>query len=152
MEQDKYTLYLRKIGRKIGLQLQFDEELICEVAVNEDDGVAIAAHPEDHTLVFTSVVAADLPDPISYSLMMDLLDLGIGPVLTGGGNSPLVGRDPDTGVLVLYQVCTEPFLDKGDAGEIFLAFYKFKRRLQAHIAADQNTHDEHLNFTGMVTG
>ena len=133
MVEAKYLGYLESLGKAMGLSLKYDENNVCEIIVNSNDVVDVVANSEDHNLILSTVIAPDLPDPVSYSVVIDLMDLALGPVLTRGGNCPVVGRDPETGMLVLYQVCTESYLDEGSVYEIFMDFFKFKLSLSQHI-------------------
>jgi hypothetical protein len=133
MVDAKYLGYLESLGKRMGLALKYDENNVCEIIVNSNDVVDVVANPEDHNLLLSSVIAPDLPDPVSYSVVIDLMDLALGPVVTHGGNCPVVGRDPETGMLVAYQVCTESYLDEGSVYDIFMDFFKFKLSLSQHI-------------------
>ncbi len=134
MSKTKYDNYLKTIGNAIGLELEFDENNSCEIEFNETDSILVEANPDDHNLVFSSMVSLYLPEPISYSLLTDLMDMAIGPFLNRGGNSPVIGRDPDSGALLIYQVCTESVLERGeDIGDVFLQFIQFKVAFQKHI-------------------
>jgi len=133
MENLKYQEYIQLLGKNLGLDLSFDENNVCEILVNSNDVVDIVANPDDHNLILSSVIAPDLPDPVSYSVIIDILDLALGPVLTRGGNCPVVGRDPENGMLVLYQVCTEAFIDNGFLPDIFMDFFKFKLSISQHL-------------------
>ncbi len=90
MENLKYQEYLQLLGKNLGLDLSFDENNVCEILVNSNDVVDIVANTDDHNLILSSVIAPDLPDPVSYSVIIDILDLALGPVLTRGGNCPVV--------------------------------------------------------------
>ena len=133
MNSSNYENYLKQIGNKINLNLEFDSNNLCEISINEDDAISVVANPEDHNLIFTTAVAIALPDPVSYSVVLDLFDLGLGPVLSHGGNSPVIGRDPDTEAIILYQVNTESILESSDVGELFLDFFKFKQAIAQHL-------------------
>ncbi len=134
MSKTKYDDYLKTIGKAIGIELEFDENNSCEIEFNENDVILIEANPDDHNLVFSSMVSLYMPEPISYSLLTDLMDLAIGPFLNRGGNSPVIGRDPESGALIIYQVCTESVLEReSDIGDVFLQFIQFKLAFQKHI-------------------
>lgn len=151
MENIKYQEYLQSLGKSLGLNLTYDENNVCEIIVNNNDVVDVVANPENHNLILSSVIAPDLPDPVSYSVIIDLLDLALGPVLTQGGNCPVVGRDPENGMLVLYQVCTEEFIDNGFIHDIFMDFFKFKVSLSQHIENNADPRRASMKAAGIIS-
>ena len=48
----------------------------------------------------SAVVAAELPESAAYSDMLDLLGLALGPLF----DAPGIGRDPESGAIVLYAL------------------------------------------------
>ena len=113
------------LSEKLGCELVFDEQGICELTVGEEFIVTVASREDDGLIILSSVVAPELPDPVDYPLVLDLLNFGIGPCVSGGGNSPVISRDPETGLLVAYEVLTASVLASQDITELFTGFLDF---------------------------
>ncbi|MBQ8706613.1 MAG: CesT family type III secretion system chaperone [Succinivibrionaceae bacterium] len=122
MTENDHGALLEKLGKDLGLELKWDEEGLCELTLEEDIPVSLKSCPEDGIIILSSVVAEDLPDPCDYPLVLDLLSMALGPCVRDGGNSPVVGRDPDTGMVVIYQVVTASRLAQTPLTEIFNDF------------------------------
>ncbi|MBP3731465.1 MAG: CesT family type III secretion system chaperone [Mailhella sp.] len=112
---------LKEFGNTMGLDLAFDGNGVCELEIADTVGISIRASEEDGTLTISSVLRDDLPDPISYSAILDLLALALDPALRGG-NSPVVGRDDDSGMLIMYEVATPSVLNTTPLADIFADF------------------------------
>ena len=136
MLNNNHEELFRSLSEKIGCPIAFNEEGICDLTVGEEFIVSLEDRKDDGIIIMSSVVAPDLPDPISYPLLLDLMSLAIGPCVSGGGNSPLVAREPDSGVLVAYEVLTPSVLEKQDLTELFTDFLDFCMSVTAKIAGN----------------
>ena len=114
---------LKEFGAGIGLDLSFDENGICRLELAKLAAVDIKANEDDGTLTISSVLREELPDPITYSTVLDLLALALDPILHGG-NAPVVGRDDGSGFVIMYQVATPSVLNRKPLKEIFSEFLK----------------------------
>ena len=114
---------LRDFGAGMGLDLSFDEQGVCRLELAKMVAVDIKANEDDGTLTLSSVVREDLPDPVTYSTILDLLALALDPAHRGG-NSPVVGRDDESGLVVMYEVATPSALDRRPFADIFNEFLK----------------------------
>ena len=114
---------LKEFGAGIGLDLSFDENGICRLELAKLAAVDIKANEDDGTLTISSVLREELPDPITYSTVLDLLALALDPILHGG-NAPVVGRDDESGFVIMYQVATPSVLNRKPLKEIFSEFLK----------------------------
>ena len=126
MKRINHQDYLNELGKKLNLDLKFDEEGLCELVFNNNDVISIKSSEDDQTIILSTVVAEDLPENVSYAFVVDLIELALGPCITNGGNSPVVGRDPATGLLVLYEVVTNSVLLEKDLFSIFEHFTQLK--------------------------
>ena len=112
---------LKEFGAQLGLDLTFDENGVCRLELEQLVAVDIKAHQDDGTLTLFAVVREDLPDPLSYATVLDLLALALEPARSGG-NAPVVGRDDESGVVMMYQVATPSELNRKPLIDIFSEF------------------------------
>jgi hypothetical protein len=112
---------LKEFGAKLGLDLAFDADGECRLELANLAAVDIRANEDDGTLTLSAVVREELPDPMNYSTVLDLLALALDPARRGG-NSPVVGRDDESGLVVLYEVATPSALNRKPLAEIFSEF------------------------------
>ena len=121
---------LKEFGAKLGLELAFDEEGACRLELAKLVAVDIRANEDDGTLTLSAVVREELPDPVTYSTVLDLLALALDPAKQGG-NSPVVGRDDESGFVVMYEVVTPSMLNRKPFIEIFSEFMETYRAVSA---------------------
>ena len=114
---------LKEFGAQLGLNLAFDENGVCRLELEQLVAVDIHARQDDGTLTLSAVVREELPDPMNYSTVLDLLALALDPARRGG-NSPVVGRDDESGFVVMYEVATPSMLNRKPLAEIFSEFMK----------------------------
>jgi len=125
MLNNNHEEIFKALSEKLGCELIFDDQGICELTVGGEFIVTISDREDDGLIIMSSVVAAELPDPVDYPLVLDILDFGIGPCVSGGGNSPVIARDPETGVLIAYEVLTASVLGSQDITDLFAGFLDF---------------------------
>ena len=140
MIQNDHQELLARMGKDLGLELSFDEDGICELFADESV-VSIKSSEDDGTIILSTVLAEDLPDPISYSAVTDLLGLALDPCGFGGGNSPVVGRDED-GLVMAYQVATASVLSTTPLSEILSEFLRTCAAVKALLAEPAGQEDE----------
>ena len=121
---------LKEFGEKLGLDLAFDEDGACRLELAKLVAVDIRANEDDGTLTLSAMVREDLPDPITYSTVLELLALALDPA-TNGGNSPVVGRDDASGFVVMYEVATPSMLNRKPFIAIFEEFMETYRAVSA---------------------
>ena len=121
---------LKEFGAKLGLDLAFDENGTCRLELAELVAIDIRANEDDGTLTLSAVVREDLPDPITYATILDLLALALD-AGKSGGNAPVVGRDDESGFVVMYQVATPSALNRKPLIAIFGEFMETYRAVSA---------------------
>ena len=121
---------LKEFGAKLGLDLTFDENGTCRLELAELVAIDIRANEDDGTLTLSAVVREDLPDPITYATILDLLALALD-AAKSGGNAPVVGRDDESGFVVMYQVATPSALNRKPLIAIFGEFMETYRAVSA---------------------
>jgi len=90
---------LKELSKILGIDLAFDEDGDCAVMIEDKYSLCIRKDDDNDRIILLGNVADELPDPIDYSLVTDLLDFGMAPILTGG---PAIGRDPVSGILTAW--------------------------------------------------
>lgn len=123
---------LKEFGAQLGLDLTFDENGVCRLELEQLVAVDIKAHQDDGTLTLFAVVREDLPDPLSYATVLDLLALALDPARSGG-NAPVVGRDDESGVVMMYQVATPSELNRKPLIDIFSEFMETYRAISVML-------------------
>ena len=121
---------LKEFGAKLGLDLAFDEAGTCRLELAQLVAIDIRANKDDGTLTLSAVVREELPDPLSYATVLDLLALALD-AAPHGGNSPVVGRDDESGLVVMYQVATPSVLNRKPLIAIFGEFMETYRAVSA---------------------
>ena len=121
---------LKDFGAKLGLDLAFDEDGACRLEVAKLVAVDIRAHQDAGTLTLSAVVREDLPDPLNYATVLDFLGLALD-AARFGGNSPVVGRDDESGLVVMYEVATPSALNRKPLIAIFEEFMETYRAVSA---------------------
>ena len=109
---------LDKFGKTLGLELAFDANGICVLALDEETPIIIQATEEDSSLTLSSVLRDDLPQPLGIAQVEDLLALALDPMEQGGA-SPVVGREAESGLVAMYMVLTPSVLNKTPLAEVF---------------------------------
>ena len=123
---------LKEFGAQLGLDLTFDENGVCRLELEQLVAVDIKAHQDDGTLTLFAVVREDLPDPLSYATVLDLLALALDPARSGG-NAPVVGCDDESGVVMMYQVATPSELNRKPLIDIFSEFMETYRAVSVML-------------------
>ena len=139
------------LSKNLGCELVFDDQGFCELTVGENLIVTVSDREDDGLIIFSAVVASELPDPVDYPLVLDIMDFAIGPCVSGGGNSPVISRDPETGMLVAYEVLTASVLERQDIAELFTSFLDFCFMVTTKISEDEEQQIE-LPHTVPVQG
>lgn len=81
-------------------------------------------------------MAAEFPDPVGYATVLELLAMAAAPNLAGGGNVPVAGIDEESGLVILYEVCTASFLRDRALAEIFTEFVAVREALAERLAGE----------------
>ena len=117
-----FDAILLDLKNGLGVDAVFDAEGVCELLMDDSQVISIIKHEEDGYLTLSSVVAAELPDPVNYHLVLDLLDFSLGAATI---HEPAIGRDPETGLLIAYQSVVPSSLNTKTFIEIFNKFIAF---------------------------
>ncbi len=141
---------IAKLGNDLGLKLSLDEDGCCQLVIENETLINIRCCHDDGLMILSQVVAEDLPDPVSYPMMLDIMDYALGPCYFQGGNSPVIGRDEETGYLVMYQVVTASKLASDDLGDLLAKFISageaFAAMIEKNSAASEPEADPRFVF------
>ena len=123
---------LAEFGEALGLELAFDDNGVCVLTLDEDTPIAIRAMEENSSLTLSSAIREELPQSLNLAQVEHLLALALDPMERGGA-SPVVGRDAESGLVIMYMVLTPSVLDKTPLAEIFGAFEMTRKAVAAML-------------------
>lgn len=130
---------LNELSKVLGIELAFDEDNNCIVMIEDKYSLCIRKEDENDRIILLGNIADELPDPVDYSLVTDLLDFGMAPVLTGG---PAVGRDPVSGILTAWAFVQTKSITPNDFTEAVKKFIEFQIVITDRIAGNNEEDDE----------
>ena len=84
-----YDRLIRELGQEFGVELAFNDQNMCEMAIDNAYVLSLERRPDADTLLMMSAVADALPDPVDYALVLDLLEFCLGAAING---TPAIGR------------------------------------------------------------
>ena len=122
--------HIARLGEDLGLALKL-EEGICTLMSEGEFQLEIRANEEEDALEISSVVASELPEGVGYVEMLELMNIGLGPLF----GRPGLGRDPESGVIVLYAVLSATRVSPYDFAEAVKRFMELARALVARFRA-----------------
>jgi len=123
---------LDEFGKTLGLELAFDANGACVLTLDEETPIIIQATEEDSSLTLSTALREELPRPLSLAQFEDLLALALDPMERGGA-SPAVGRDAESGLVVMYMVLPPSVLDKTPLAEVFGNFMTTRKAVAAML-------------------
>ena len=92
--------YIQVLGEKLGFAVKPGENGTCLVTKGGSTGVVVRANDEAARMELSAAVAPDLPEGVAYSDMLDILGMSLGPLF----DAPGIGREPESGTIVLYAL------------------------------------------------
>lgn len=125
---------LAEFGQALGLDLAFDRDGTCMLTLDDETPVFLHATPEDSSLTLSSALRDELPAPLGLAQVEDLLALALDPMERGGA-APVAGRDPESGLVVLYEVLAPSVLAKTPLEKLFADFVTTRRAVAAMLDA-----------------
>lgn len=131
--------YLNAISEFFGSTITPNEDDCINLAVENENPVTIHIDMDKEQFDLFSIVADELPDPIDYSLVQDLLDYALSPFVDGG---PAVGRDPQTGFLEAYVILPFKNMSPAEFIEALKEFIKFQIAISHRIAENSENEAE----------
>lgn len=121
---------LADFGGALGIELAFDETGACMLAVDDEAPVAIQANVEDSNLTLSSALRDAMPETMNLEQVQNLLALALDPYDRGVA-SPVVGRDAESGLVVLYEVLAPSVLRRTPLSEAFTDFMTTRQAVMA---------------------
>ncbi len=143
---------LKDFGKSLGIELCFDKNGNCDVIFNDNVPVTIKSNEDDGLIVLSTPLLDELPEPVSYSTVLTMLSMALQPCMTEGGNTPVLGLDEDTGLVILYQVCTATDLQAKGLLEIFTEFITSYISIKDDLSKQQDISEDDalLSENGMI--
>lgn len=129
----KHEELLQELGKILNMDLSFDEEGNCLFLVEDKYSLCIRSDEENDRIILLGNVADELPEPVDYSLVTDLLDFGMAPILAGG---PAIGRDPETGILTAWAFVMTKKITADDFIQAVKRFMEFQVVISDRIAGN----------------
>lgn len=123
---------LADFGEALGVGLAFDETGSCLLTVGDDNPVVIQANMDDCSLTVSTALREAMPEVISLDQAEDLLALALDPY-DGTEASPLVGRDAESGLVVLYEVLSPSTLRRTPLIDAFTHFMTTRKAVMAML-------------------
>lgn len=123
---------LADFGEALGMELSFDENGACVLTVDDEAPVILQANEEDSSLTLSSALREELPANMNLDQAQNLLALALDP-LDQGGASPVVGRDAESGMVVIYAVLTPSALNRTPLAEVFADFMATRKAVAAML-------------------
>ena len=106
------------------LNLPFDAEGNAQLLVDGTLAVNVSRNDEEGRLTLAAPVAQELREDIGYAQMLELLDLALGPLV---GDTPAVGLDPVSGMLIAYASISDVHVSEAEWPEILGRFVAFAK-------------------------
>ena len=123
---------LAEFGETLGVKLAFDEAGTCMMTVDDETPVIIQANAEDSSLTFSSALRDSMPETMSLDQVQNLLSLALDPY-DRSVTSPVVGRDAESGLVVLYEVLAPSMLRRTPLAEAFTDFMTTRKAVAAML-------------------
>ena len=123
--------YFQALGGQFGFEVEPGADGTCFIAAEEAPGVIVRANEAAARMELSAVVAAELPEGAAYSDMLDLLGLALGPLF----DAPGIGRDPESGAIVLYALFPFPTTTPADFAEAVPQFLDRARNVSDRLAS-----------------
>lgn len=124
-----FNEYLQILGEHLGMELD-GAEGECHLMVGESCPVNIVANTARETIDLSSMVAAELDEDLGYDVLLDLLNAGLGPLL----DRPGVGRDPESGAIMLYAIVSPLTVTPTEFTELFDRFVALQMVLERKLS------------------
>lgn len=123
--------FFRALGEKFGFEVEPGPEGTCFIAAEESPGVIVRANDAAARMELSAAIAPELPEGVAYSDMLDLLGLALGPLF----DAPGIGREPESGAIVLYALFPFATTPPADFAEAVPQFLDRARNLAEHLAS-----------------
>ena len=119
---DDFKPVLSALSEKLGMELDFADEEEIDLDIGGEVTLNIRKDDETDVLSLTAVVAEDLPDALDPSMMVELMDLALNPLVSG---APAIGRENESGMMIAYVKLPVRTIDPAEFPEIVEAFIDF---------------------------
>ena len=125
-----YDELLAALGDSLGMKLIFDND-VCSLDVEGRWSFSIRKIEAEGRIVLMGGVADEMPEEMSYDLVLDILDAGMNPLLHTG---PAIARDPKSGMLVAWVSVDIEEIEPADMGRLVSEFLLFQASYTERLA------------------
>ncbi len=122
--------YFLALGNLLGLEITPENNGTLIATINDQIPIVIHGNDDAKRIDVTAVVAPELPESVSYSSMMDMLDTALGPLF----DAPGIGRDPESGAIVLYMLVSYATTTPAEFAESVRAFMDLAKTVTDRLA------------------
>jgi hypothetical protein len=123
--------YFQALGEQFGLEATPGDDGACCIVAEGAPGVIVRANDAATRMELSAVVAAELPEGAAYSDILDLLGLALGPLF----DAPGIGRDPESGAIILYALLPFTTTTPADFAEAVPQFLDRARNVSDRLAS-----------------
>ena len=123
--------YFQVLGSNLGVEIRPNEDGTNLITVDGNFAVIMRGNDVAGRMELSAAIADELPESVSYSDMLDLMSLALGPLF----DAPGIGREPESGAIVMYALFPFDTISPADFAEAVPQFLDRARRLSDHFAA-----------------
>ena len=119
---EKIEQLMSELSEKLEMTLDFGEDNAIDLDIGGELTLNLRKDDENGVLSLAAVVADELPDALAPSMMVELMDLALNPLVSG---APAIGRENESGMMVAYvnlPVATVALSDFPEMVEAFIDF------------------------------
>ena len=127
----EYEPYFMVLGESLGLDIKPGEDGTCLIAVEDSLPVVVRANEERRRMEITAAVAQELPEGAAWPDILDIFDMALGPLF----DAPGIGREPESGAMVLYSLMTFDAVSPAEFAEAVPLFLNLARTVSARLAS-----------------
>ena len=132
MIKNDHDTILQELGTNLGFNLTFDDDRICELYFDNRINIFIRSEDDDGAIIISTILAEKISENINYNTILDILNASAD-AYVHGGNIPVIGRDEETGFIILYQICTASYLAQTKLIDTFTSFIQYYENISKNL-------------------
>lgn len=121
--KEAYAELLNKLSEFLGFELSYEDDSCSLYLDNMDISFTIRKYEDEGRIVLMGVIAEELPDEISFSLIEEFLDSALNPLYKAG---PTIARDFQSEMIVAYVSVDIKDIEPDDFPKIVEQFIDFQ--------------------------
>ncbi len=131
--KEAYGELLEKLSDFLGFELSFEDDSCSLYLDNMDISFTIRKYEDEGRIVLMGVIAEELPDEISFSLVQEFLDSALNPLYKAG---PTIARDFQSEMIVAYVAVELKDIEPDDFPKIVEQFIDFQVYYTERLRSD----------------